>query len=84
MTEKKSVSKVKDMVSNEYLTERVEMMVPRDMYNPHEESVSVSVNGEIFQIQRGVSVMVPRYVKMAWEDSERQYAVAYARARGEG
>ena len=76
--------KKNDIMSNEYLEERVELIVPRDMYNPHDEHVSISVNGKIFQIQRGVSVMVPRYVRMAWENSEAQYALAYERARGEG
>lgn len=61
--------------------ERVELMIPRDMSNPNDGEVSIIVNGKIFQIQRGVTVQVPRYVKQAYLDSEAQKAVAYERSK---
>ena len=59
--------------------ERVELMIPRDMGNPQDGEVSIIVNGVIYQIQRGVAVQVPRFVKQVYLDSEAQKAVAYDR-----
>ena len=64
----------------EELNERVDLMIPRDPSNPQEGDVSIIVNGTIFQIQRGVSVQVPRYVYQAYMDSEEQKAKAYDKA----
>lgn len=73
-------AKTKEVQSKETnWDERVELMIPRDMSNPNDGEVSIIVNGKIFQIQRGVTVQVPRYVKQAYLDSEAQKAVAYER-----
>ena len=64
----------------ENLDERVDLMIPRDASNPQEGDVSIIVNGTIFQIQRGVSVQVPRYVYQAYMDSEEQKTKAYDKA----
>lgn len=63
-----------------YWDERVELMIPRDATNPQDGDVSIIVNGEIFQIQRGTMVRVPRYVYQAYMDAEAQKAVAYDKA----
>lgn len=60
-----------------YWTERVDLMIPRDPSNPKESDVSIIVNGKIFQIKRGDTVKVPRYVYQAYVDSELQKTVAY-------
>lgn len=59
--------------------ERVELMIPRDMSNPQDGDVSIIVNGVIYQIQRGETVQVPRFVRQAYLDSEAQKKVAYDR-----
>ena len=61
--------------------ERVELMIPRDMANPQDGEVSIIVNGVIYQIQRGVTVEVPRFVKQVYLDSEAQKNMAYERQR---
>ena len=74
-TEKKD--KQEAATTAEYWNERVDLMIPRDPSNPKEGDVSIIVNGKIFQIKRGVTVQVPRYVYQAYMDSELQKTVAY-------
>ena len=57
--------------------EKVSMLIQRDPTNPKETDFCICVNGKIFQIQRGVEVMVPRYVKQAYLDSVEQLTRAF-------
>lgn len=61
----------------DYYEQRVELMVPRDASNPKEESASITVNGKTWLIKRGETVQVPRFVYLAYMDSEKQKAKAY-------
>lgn len=52
-----------DVVENE---KRMQELVPVKLFkdkNKYKDDVIVSVNGKIYQIQRGVEVKVPRFVK---------------------
>lgn len=57
--------------------EKVPLLIPRDPTNPKETDYCICVNGKIFQIQRDVEVMVPRYVKQVYLDSVAQLRKAY-------
>ncbi len=57
--------------------EKVPLLIQRDPTNPKETDYCICVNGKIFQIQRGVEVMVPRYVKQVYLDSVAQLTKAY-------
>ena len=57
--------------------EKVPLLIQRDPTNPKETDYCICVNGKIFQIQRGVEVMVPRYVKQVYIDSVAQLTKAY-------
>lgn len=61
----------------EYYNEKVELMIPRDAANPKEEDASITVNGKMWLIKRGEVVEVPRFVYLAYMDSEKQKAHAY-------
>ncbi len=53
----------------------MEEMVPVMLFKDGEtykDDVFVAVNGRSFQIQRGKTVMVPRYVKEVLDNSQRQ------------
>jgi len=58
-----------------FLNERVPFRAFKDG-DKYKDDISVQVNGKIFLIQRGVPVMIPRYVLLALEQSERQLAEA--------
>lgn len=62
----------------EYLQERIPFRAFKDG-NKYSEDISVQVNGKIWQIQRGIQVMIPRFVYLALEQSERQLAEAATR-----
>ena len=57
--------------------EKVPLLIQRDPTNPKETDRCICVNGTIFQVQLGVEVMVPRYVKQAYLDSIEQLTKAY-------
>lgn len=59
----------------EYLNERVPFKAFKDD-SKYKDDFSVTVNGKIYVIQRGVTVMIPRYVLLAIEDAEVQRANA--------
>ena len=62
-----------------YLQERVPVMLQR----PEGEKMAhrtITVNGKNFQIQYGVTVMVPRYVKNVIDESVRNAEEAQRRA----
>ncbi len=58
-----------------FLNERVPFRAFKDG-DKYKDDISVQVNGKIFLIQRGVPVMIPRYILLALEQSERQLAEA--------
>ncbi|MBO5364903.1 MAG: hypothetical protein J6A56_05520 [Clostridia bacterium] len=55
----------------DYYKEPVPVMLIKDN-NRYKEDVTVTVNGINYQIQRGVSVMVPRCVALVLERSHQQ------------
>ena len=57
-----------------YLNEKVPVKLFKDS-SRYKDDVYVSVNGHNFQIQRGVEVMVPRYVKEVLDNSDAQEGV---------
>ncbi len=61
-----------------FLEERIPFRAFKDG-NKYSEDISVQVNGKIWQIQRGIQVMIPRFVYLALEQSERQLAEAATR-----
>lgn len=64
--------------SNEWLQERVPVTLFKDD-DKYKDDVIVSVNGYAWQIQRGVTVMIPRYVALQLEliEKQRQKATYY-------
>ncbi len=60
-----------------YYKELVPVMLIKDN-NRYKEDVTVTVNGINYQIQRGVSVMVPRSVALVLERSHQQDMEAQA------
>ncbi len=56
---------------NEFLNERIPFRAFKDD-NKYKDDIVVIVNGYTWQIQRGMTVMIPRYVYHAIENSERQ------------
>lgn len=60
-----------------YYTEPVPIMLNKDN-NRYKEDLTVTVNGVNYQIQRGVSVMVPRCVALVLERSRKQESAAQA------
>ncbi len=60
-------------------TDALDRLVPVKLFKDNErytDDVFVSVNGSTFQIQRGVEVMVPMYVKLELDRSEKQRKAA--------
>lgn len=54
-----------------YLNEKVPFYAFRDN-DKYKDDIHVGVNGYNYVIQRGVTVMIPRFVKNILEDAERQ------------
>ncbi len=75
MSAKQNTAKPRDL--DKYYMEQVPVMLMKDN-NRYKEDVTVTVNGTNYQIQRGVSVMVPRCVALALERSHRQELDAQA------
>ncbi|MCF8012459.1 MAG: hypothetical protein K9L56_14400 [Clostridiales bacterium] len=59
----------------DYMNEKVAFKAIYDG-EKYKDDITVTVNGKNFQIQRGVRVMVPRYILNVLEDHERQQAEA--------
>lgn len=60
-----------------YYKELVPVMLIKDN-NRYKDDVTVTVNGLNYQIQRGISVMVPRCVALVLERSQKQEMEAQA------
>ncbi len=60
------------------LAERVPIMLMKDNEN-YKDDVTVCINGKIYQIQRGVRVMVPLQVKEILDSSNAQEMKLIAR-----
>ncbi len=60
-----------------YYTESVPVILNKDN-NRCKDDLTVTVNGTNYQIQRGVSVMVPRCVALVLERSNKQEIAAQA------
>lgn len=60
-----------------YYTEFVPVILNKDN-NRCKDDLTVTVNGTNYQIQRGVSVMVPRCVALVLERSNKQEMAAQA------
>lgn len=60
---------------NKYLNERVPFRAFKDD-GEYKDDLVVIVNGKTFQIQRGKTVQIPRYVLYAIKNAERQKAYA--------
>ena len=74
-----SVPKIEPVAGSEaYLKERVPVKLIKD--KQHKDDVIVRVNGYAFQIQRGVTVMVPRYIKEVLDNKELQEQEALDRS----
>lgn len=69
MSAKKTTEK--KCTPEEYYKELVPVMLIKD-HNRYKDDVTVTVNGTNYQIQRGVSVMVPRSVALVLERSHQQ------------
>lgn len=65
-------------------TEMVDIFLFKDG-DKYKDDVFVAVNGKTYQIQRGVTVSVPTYVKEVLDNSKRQdmAAVKYMEAKQE-
>lgn len=61
------------------LAEKIFIHLPKDNDN-YKEDVTVCLNGRIWQIQRGVQVLVPRSVAESLAHSQYQMLLADARA----
>ena len=59
-----------------YDEERVSYTVPTT-YQENESDLFVGVRGERWQMKRGETVMIPRYVLWAIKDAERQRFAAF-------
>lgn len=62
-----------------HLDEKVEIMLPKDNEN-YKNDVTVTINGKIWLIQRGVLVKVPRRVAQILHQSQSQLLIAEERA----
>lgn len=60
---------------DDYLEEIVDLKLFKDN-GKYKDDVFVAVNGKKFQIQRGKTVQVPRYIALCVEDSLRQSGYA--------
>lgn len=72
----KAKEAVVEMTQEEWLHERVPF---RAIYDgeKYKDDIVVTINGRTTVIQRGVDVMIPRYVYLAIIDSERQKIAAH-------
>ena len=75
MPVKKTENAAADLTA--YYKEPVPVMLIKD-HNRFKDDLTVTVNGTNYQIQRGVSVMVPRCVALVLERSHKQELEAEA------
>lgn len=75
MTAKKTPTKEQALTA--FYQEPVPVMLIKDN-SRYKDDVTVTVNGTNYQIQRGISVMVPRCVALVLERSHRQELEAQA------
>lgn len=59
-------------LSNPYDEEMVELMINKGTKGKEKEDVVIGRNGEIYQLQRGVLMMVPKGIKEIVENQVRQ------------
>lgn len=71
------MAKIKKQSTEAYYKELVPVMLMKDN-SRYKDDVTVTVNGINYQIQRGVSVMVPRSVALVLERSHKQELEAQA------
>lgn len=67
--------KFNDSETVKYLNERVPFKAFKDN-NKYKDDIVIGHNGKFYQIQRGVQVMIPRFIYLLIEDSERQLTEA--------
>lgn len=65
----------------DYATEPVNLMIPVNTENPHDDTVTLIINGEATVIQRGKQVQIPRYKYEAIMNAEEQKLRAFRRKR---
>ena len=70
-----------EITVQEYMNERVPFTGFFDA-EKYKDDITVTVNGTTWQIQRGVEVMIPRYVKKAIDDAEAQKRIATVTSLG--
>ncbi|MEE1013398.1 MAG: hypothetical protein U0L92_03690 [Clostridia bacterium] len=71
------MAKINKQSTEAYYKELVPVMLMKDN-SRYKDDVTVTVNGINYQIQRGVSVMVPRSVALVLERSHKQELEAQA------
>jgi hypothetical protein len=69
MAAKKDIDNTKD-AANDTNLERVKVKFPK-MRGSSEQDIIIVVNGKAWQIKRGVTVEVPRYVLKAYDNNEK-------------
>jgi hypothetical protein len=81
-TEKEGATKIQDSELDKWAkkvgidlkeTKKVSIKIPRSELNPHDEVVSVGINGYFFSIKRGEEVQVPEEVKNILERAVPPY-----------
>lgn len=75
MAEKKSNPQL------DYMNEKVSFRAFRDN-DKYKDDLIVIINGKTWQIQRGKTVLIPRFVYLAIKQAERQKAVAAEHSQG--
>jgi hypothetical protein len=81
----RTLKKIGDALDSEHLIPDEEVFTPPDKYlsekvpfrafkdnDKYKDDITVTINGKTWVIQRGVQVMIPRFVLHAIENSERQ------------
>lgn len=65
------VAKTETDISNDWLNERIPYIAFKDN-DKYKDDIHVGINGHNYLIQRGIQVMIPRFVYMAIQDSDKQ------------
>jgi hypothetical protein len=71
----KDEGKQKKEAQRTFLEEKIPFRAFKDN-DKYKDDISVQVNGKIWQIKRGVTVYIPRYIYLTLEQAERQLAEA--------
>jgi hypothetical protein len=75
------VDKVKEEVKEVTVEEYMNELVPFEAIfdgEKYKDDITMSINGKTWQIRRGITVMMPRHVKKAIMDTDRQKMAASA------